>query len=188
MKPTSARPAEADKVRIGVSACLLGMRVRYDGDHKVDRCVTETLGQFFAYVPVCPEVEYGLPVPREPLRLVGDPARPRLVTIRTGVDHTEAMQRWSDARLDDLAREDLAGFIFKSRSPSSGLKGVTVYDAEGMPVGSGTGIFAAAFIRGNPLVPVIDDEMLQDPALRKRFIDRVFACRRRQDATPTLSG
>jgi uncharacterized protein YbbK (DUF523 family) len=176
------------KIKIGASACLLGIRVRYDGGHKFDRYITETLGQFFEYVPVCPEVACGLHVPRETLHLVGDPASPRLITSRTGVDHTETMQRWSDAKADALAREDLAGFIFKSRSPSSGLKGVTVYTAEGAPGGSGSGIFAAAFIRRNPLIPVTDEERLQDPALRKNFIDAVLTyMRRRHYLNPTLS-
>ncbi len=162
------------KVKVGVSACLLGIRVRYDGGHKLDLTITETLGQWFQYVPVCPEVEYGLPVPRETLRLMGDPASPRLVTTRTAVDHTETMQRWSDAKAADLAREDLAGFIFKSGSPCSGLEGVRVYTADGMHAGSGSGIFAAAFIRRNPLIPVIDEERLRDPALREKFIDDVL--------------
>jgi uncharacterized protein YbgA (DUF1722 family)/uncharacterized protein YbbK (DUF523 family) len=130
---------------------------------------------------VCPEVEYGLPVPRETLRLMGDPSSPRLVASRTGIDHTEAMQRWAETKLNHLAREGLSGFIFKSRSPSSGLKGVKVYATEGMPSRSGTGIFAAAFTRRNPLIPVIDDGRLWDPLLRENFIDAVFIYRRWQD-------
>jgi len=178
VKPKTMGATDTEKIKIGVSACLLGIRVRYDGGHKRDRYIAETLGQFFEYVPVCPEVEYGLPVPREALRLVGDPASPRLITSRTGVDHTEAMQRWSDARTKDLAGEGLAGFIFKSRSPSSGLKGVTVYNDQGKPGRSGSGTFAAAFIRQNPLLPVIDEGRLRNPALREHFIDGVFICAR----------
>ncbi|HME44194.1 MAG TPA: DUF523 and DUF1722 domain-containing protein [Syntrophorhabdales bacterium] len=169
------------KIKIGVSSCLLGQKVRYDGGHKLDRYITETLGQFFEYIPVCPEVEYGLPIPRETLRLVGDPASPRLVMTRTGVDHTEGMLRWAEGKLNELLREDLSGFIFKSRSPSSGLKGVKVYTKEGMPSRSGTGIFAGAFIRRNPLIPVIDDGRLQNPAFRENFIDSVFIYMRWQD-------
>jgi uncharacterized protein YbgA (DUF1722 family) len=112
---------------------------------------------------------------------MGDPASPRLITSRTGVDHTEAMQRWSNARVNDLARESLAGFIFKSRSPSSGLKGVTIYNDRGKPGRSGSGIFATAFIRQNPSIPVIDDEKLQDPNFRERFIDGVFIYARWQN-------
>ncbi len=174
MKPKTALPAEPHKIRIGVSACLLGHNVRYDGVHKLDRYITEALGRIFGYVPVCPEVECGLPVPRETLHLVRDAASIRLVTTRTGIDHTGAMRRWCDAKLDGLAREELAGFIFKSRSPSCGLGEVPVYDAQGMACGSGSGIFAAAFIHRNPAVPAIDEERLLDPALRRHFIDGVF--------------
>ena len=170
-----------DRIRIGVSSCLLGEKVRYDGGHKLDRYIKETLGQFFEYVSVCPEVEYGLPIPREALHLVGEPGSPRLVTIRSGVDHTDGMRRWAEAKLDHLACEELSGFIFKSRSPSSGLKGVKVYSKAGMPTQRGTGIFAAAFIRRNPLIPVIDEGRLQDSALRENFIDSVFIYRRWQD-------
>lgn len=162
-----------EKIKIGISTCLLGEKVRYDGGHKLDRYITETLGQYFEYVPVCPEVEYGLPVPRESLRLVGDPASPRLMTARTGVDHTDGMKRFAERKLDDLEHEELCGFIFKSRSPSSGLKGVKVYAESGMPVRSAVGIFAAAFVGRNPLLPVIDDGRLHDPGLRETFIDAV---------------
>ncbi len=169
-----------ERIKIGISTCLLGEKVRYDGGHKLDRYITETLGQFFEYVPVCPEVEYGLPVPREPLRLVGDPGLPRLVTSRTGVDHTAGMIEWAEKRLRELDREDLCGFIFKSRSPSSGLKGVKVYTPSGMPSRSGVGIFAAAFTRRNPLLPVVDDGRLNDPSLRETFINAVLVYRRWQ--------
>jgi uncharacterized protein YbbK (DUF523 family)/uncharacterized protein YbgA (DUF1722 family) len=180
-KEVKPKTAGIKAIKIGVSACLLGMRVRYDGGHKHDHYVTETLGRFFEYVPVCPEVEYGLPVPRETLRLMGDPARPRLIASRTGADHTEAMRRWSDAHAHDLSRESLAGFIFKSRSPSCGSKGVAVYHDRGRPGGSGSGIFAAAFICRNPLIPVIDDERLRNRALRERFIDGVLIYTRWQE-------
>ena len=153
----SAQVTVVEKIKIGVSTCLLGEKVRYDGGHKLDRYITETLGQYFDYVSVCPEVEYGLPIPRESLRLVGDPASPRLLTTRTGMDHTEGMNGWAERRLDDLEHEELSGFTFKSRSSSSGLKGVKVYTTQGMPSYSGKGIFAVAFTRRNPLLPVIDD-------------------------------
>ena len=170
-----------EKIKIGISTCLLGEKVRYDGGHKLDRYITETLGQYFDYIPVCPEVEYGLPIPREALRLVGDPASPRLITVRTGIDHTDGMVGWAQRKLGELEREELCGFIFKSRSPSSGLKGVKVYTDSGMPSHSGAGIFAAAFTRQNPLVPVTDDGRLHDPSLRENFIDSVFVYRRWQE-------
>jgi uncharacterized protein YbgA (DUF1722 family)/uncharacterized protein YbbK (DUF523 family) len=167
-----------EKIRMGISKCLLGEKVRYDGGHQLDRYVTETLGQYFEYVPVCPEVEYGLPIPREAMRLVGDPAVPRLLTIRSGIDHTDGMLEWAERKLGQLEAEELCGFIFKSRSPSSGLKGVKVYTDSGMPSHSGTGIFAGAFTRQNPLIPVTDDGRLHDPSLRETFIDSVFIYRR----------
>ncbi len=108
-----------DKMRIGVSKCLLGEPVRYDGQHKHDHFITDTLGRYFDYVGVCPEVECGLGVPRESMRLIGDPANPRLVTARTKIDHTQRMQDWVARRVVELEKEALGGFIFKARSPSS---------------------------------------------------------------------
>ena len=110
-----------EKIRLGISSCLLGNPVRFDGGHKHDRFLTDTLGRYVDYVPVCPEVECGMPIPREALRLVGDPESPRLVTSRTNIDHTEPMQSWAEKRLTLLAEEQLDGFIFKTRSPSSGM-------------------------------------------------------------------
>ena len=166
------------KIRLGISACLLGHNVRYDGGHQLDRFLRDTLGQFVEYVPVCPEVECGLPVPREAMRLVGDSARPRLVTVRTGRDLTERMETWARARLEALAREDLCGFVFKSGSPSSGMERVRVYDASGMPSKTGRGVFARMFIERFPLLPVEDEGRLHDPALRENFIERLFTLKR----------
>lgn len=170
-----------EKIKIGISSCLLGNNVRYDGGHKWDRYLTDTLGGYFEWVPVCPEVEYGLPIPRESLRLVGDPANPRIVTVRTGVDHTDGMLKWADTKLKDLGNEDLCGFIFKSRSPSSGISGIKVYTPSGMPSHRGTGIFGGAFMRYFPLIPVIDEGRLHDPQLRENFIERVFVYKRWKD-------
>jgi len=167
-----------DKIKIGISTCLLGEKVRYDGGHKHDRYITDTLGQYFEWVPVCPEVEYGLPVPRESMRLVGNPDSPRLVTVRTGIDHTKGMLKWAEKRLRELEKEELCGFIFKSKSPSSGIGGVKVYTPSGMPSHRGTGIFGGTFILHFPLIPVIDDGRLHNPVLRENFIERVFAYKR----------
>jgi uncharacterized protein YbgA (DUF1722 family) len=112
------------------------------------------------------------------MRLVGDPESPRLVTRSSGIDHTERMQTWADKKLKGLEKGDLCGFIFKSRSPSSGYKGVKVYSALGMPGRKGTGIFAAAFIKQFPLVPVEDEGRLHDPQLRENFIERIFVFQR----------
>jgi uncharacterized protein YbgA (DUF1722 family)/uncharacterized protein YbbK (DUF523 family) len=168
-------------IRLGISSCLLGQNVRYNGGHKLDRYLHDTLGRFVEWVPVCPEVECGLGVPRESMRLVGDPASPRLVTAKTGVDHTQRMQRWAARRLDGLAAEDLCGFVFKSASPSSGLKAVKVYDEKGSPSRRGVGIFARAFTERFPLLPAEDEGRLNNPALRENFIERVFVYRRWKD-------
>jgi len=170
-----------DRIKIGISSCLLGERVRYDGGHKQDHYLTDTLGRYVEWVPVCPEVECGLPVPREAMRLVGDPDEPRLVTIRTGADHTDGMKAWARKKLDTLEREELCGFIFKSRSPSSGYTGVKVYSSSGVPARKGTGIFAGVFIEQFPLIPVEDEGRLHDPALRENFIERVFVFKRWRD-------
>lgn len=167
-------------IPIGVSSCLLGEKVRYDGGHKLDRFITDTLGQYFAWTPVCPECEYGLPVPREPLRLVGSPDSARLVTVKTGIDHTEKMLQWTEKRLEELARENLCGFIFKSKSPSSGIGGVKVCTPSGIPSRRGVGIFGGAFMKRFPLIPVIDDSRLHNPQLRENFIESVFVFQRLQ--------
>jgi uncharacterized protein YbgA (DUF1722 family)/uncharacterized protein YbbK (DUF523 family) len=172
---------EDRKIRLGISSCLLGNPVRYDGGHKLDHFLTDTLGRYVDWVPVCPEVESGLPVPREAMHLVGDPAAPRLVTVRSGIDHTRRMNRWAGKRLVGLAREELCGFVFKSRSPSSGMQGVKIYSGSGMPGRTGAGIFARAFMDRFPLLPVEDDGRLHDPALRENFIERVFVYRRWQE-------
>ena len=171
------------KIKIGISSCLLGEQVRYDGGHKHDRYITETLGQYFNWVPVCPEVECGLPVPREAMHLTGTPASPRLVTVKTGIDHTERMLKWGENKLKALEKDYLSGFIFKSKSPSSGIGGVKIYSPSGMPSRRGSGIFGNAFMKHLPLIPVIDDGRLHDPGLRENFIERVFVYRRWKELT-----
>jgi uncharacterized protein YbgA (DUF1722 family)/uncharacterized protein YbbK (DUF523 family) len=170
-----------DKIKLGISSCLLGNPVRYDGGHKLDHFLTGTFGNYVEWLPVCPEVESGLPVPREAMHLVGDPEDPRLVTVRSGVDHTSRMKRWAKRRVADLERDELCGFVFKSRSPSSGMRGVKIYNEDGTPRGTGSGIFAHAFMKRFPLLPVEDEGRLHDPALRENFIERVFVYRRWQE-------
>ncbi|MEJ2157044.1 MAG: DUF523 and DUF1722 domain-containing protein [Desulfobacteraceae bacterium] len=167
-----------EKIKIGISSCLLGNNVRWNGGHQRDSYLTETLGRYVEWVPVCPEVEVGLGIPRETLRLVGDPENPRLVFTKTGNDITERMQQWAESRLDDLAREHLCGFIFKCDSPSSGMVRVKVYNKKGMPQKKGVGIFARAFMDRFPLIPVEDDGRLRDPSIRENFFDQVFTLKR----------
>ena len=168
----------AEKVRLGISACLLGQKVRFDGGHKLDPYLVNTLGEYVDYVPVCPEVECGFPIPRESLRLVGDPQSPRLVTTRTGQDFTDLMVRWARQRVVELEKEGLCGYIFKSRSPSSGMQGVKIYDPNGVPSNRGVGVFAMEFLKHFPLLPVVQESSLHDPRVRENFVERVFAFRR----------
>lgn len=162
------------KIKIGVSTCLLGHKVRYDGGHKRDPYIIDILGEYFEFVPVCPEVEAGFPTPREAFRLVGDIDKPRMITQKTGKDVTDRMQRWSHKRCDALADEQLRGYIFKSKSPSSGRWRVKVYNDKGMPQHKGVGIFARIFTDRFPGIPVEEEGRLNDLKLRENFIERVF--------------
>jgi uncharacterized protein YbgA (DUF1722 family)/uncharacterized protein YbbK (DUF523 family) len=170
------------KIQVGISSCLLGNSVRYDGGHKRNRYITDTLSNYFQFVPVCPEVECGLPVPREAMRLVGEMDSPRLLTVRSGVDHTKRMRDFCDRKVAELKEADLCGFIFKSNSPSSGLFRVKVYHPAGYSsIRKGRGLFAAAMAEHFPLLPMEEEGRLQDARLRENFIERVFSYQRWQD-------
>jgi len=169
-----------EKIKLGISTCLLGERVRYDGGHKLDRFLRDVLGQYVRYVPVCPEVEIGLSTPREALRLVkyeGDTS-PRLITQKTDIDYTSKMLDWAKSRLDQLEKEELCGYIFKSKSPSSGMARIKVYNENGGVQKNGVGLFAKAFMERFPLLPVEDEGRLNDIDLRENFIVRVFTYHR----------
>jgi uncharacterized protein YbgA (DUF1722 family)/uncharacterized protein YbbK (DUF523 family) len=168
-------------IRLGISKCLLGANVRYDGGHKRDPFLIDELGQYVQWVPVCPEVEMGLSVPREAMRLVGSPEDPRLVTIKTGLDYTERQLSWTMQRLEELAGEGLHGFVFKKDSPSSGLYRVKVYNDKGVPQRTGSGLFARAFTQRFPLLPTEEEGRLHDWRLRENFIECVFTYRRWTD-------
>ncbi len=163
-----------EKIRLGISACLLGEPVRYDGGHKLDRFLRDVLGRYVEYIPVCPEVECGLPVPRESMHLAGDPDAPRLIGIRSKNDHTERMREWAAGRVRELETENLCGFIFKSNSPSSGMERIRVYDTNGVARKTGTGLFARAFMEHFPHMPVEDEGRMHDLTIRENFIERVF--------------
>lgn len=164
------------EIRIGISACLLGQEVRFDGGHKRDAFLTETFGQFVEWVPICPEVECGLGTPREPIRLVRGDDGVRLLTVRTGVDLTTRMARFSRTRVSALAAEALSGYVLKKDSPSCGLERVKVYDRHGTASArNGRGVFAAALADAFPHLPLEEEGRLGDPALRENFVERVFA-------------
>ncbi len=166
------------KIRVGVSSCLLGNRVRYDGGHQRDRYITDVLADYFNFIPVCPEVECGLPVPRETMRLVGDAEHPRLITSKKGIDHTEKMIRYCTHKVQQLENENLSAFIFKKNSPSSGLHRVKVYGSSGQPQKKGRGLFAAAVVNRYPFLPVEEEGRLHDAPLRENFIEKVFCYHR----------
>jgi uncharacterized protein YbbK (DUF523 family) len=150
-----------ERARILVSACLLGEKVRYDGGHKRDLLLMEALGPFVEWVRVCPEVDGGLPVPREAMRLEGDPKRPRLVTKRTGIDHTARLERWAKARLEELSGLGLRGYICKMDSPSCGMEPA--------------GVFTRMLLERFPLLPVEEEGCLADPMRREKFLQRIKA-------------
>jgi uncharacterized protein YbbK (DUF523 family) len=165
-------------IRLGVSSCLLGNEVRFDGGHKRDRFVTDLLGRFVEWVPVCPEVEVGMDTPRPALRLVGDGDSVRMVEIKSGRDHTRAMERYSARRVRALRGLDLCGYILKKNSPSCGMTRVKVYGEKSMPTRQGRGIYASALMEAYPNLPFEDEGRLNDPKLRENFIERVFAYQR----------
>ena len=164
-----------EPIRIGISSCLLGQHVRFDGGHKRDAFLVDTFGQFVEWVPVCPEVELGLGTPRESLRLVRKGDLVHMVNGKSGRDITVEMRRWAKARVDALAGDDLAGYVLKKDSPSCGMERVKVYGESGMADKSGRGLFAEALMARFPRLPVEEEGRLSDPRLRDNFVERVFA-------------
>ncbi len=181
------RQRENEKIRLGVSACLLGEKVRHDGSHKKDAFLTDTLGPFVEWVPVCPEVEIGLGIPRDTIRLAGDAEAPRLVVQKTGEDLTTRMRRYAEAKTRQLEALGLHGYVLKRASPSCGLFRVRVYRERGRPGGGGRGLYADALVRRFPALPVEEEGRLGAAAIRENFIERVFAFARWRaflEATP----
>jgi uncharacterized protein YbgA (DUF1722 family)/uncharacterized protein YbbK (DUF523 family) len=168
------------KPRIGISACLLGQKVRYDGGDKRDRFLTDTFGLHVDWVPVCPELEVGMGVPREAVRLVGSVADSRMIAERSGKDWTGAMRRYASERARALKELELSGYIFKKDSPSCGMERVRVYNQDGIPSRAGRGLFSSAIMSELPLLPVEEEGRLNDPMLRENFVERIFAYHRWQ--------
>jgi len=167
-----------EPIRLGISSCLLGEEVRYNGGHVKDDFLVNTLGQYVQWVPVCPEVEMGMGVPRENVRLVGDAEDPRLVAPKSGTDHTDTMKKWAGQRLLELEGMDLHGYILKKDSPSCGLFRTKVYGGVAAPSRNGRGLFARALVNKFPMLPLEEEGRLRDPKLRENFIGRVFAYQR----------
>ncbi len=158
------------KPKVGISACLLGENVRYDGGNQSNHYIINELSEFVECVPVCPEVECGMTVPREPIELVGNPDSPDLLAVNSRTDYTEKMRKWIEKKLLLLENENLTVYIFKAKSPSCGIREVPVHTKEGIPSAQGAGMFAKAFMEKFPSVPVADEETLNNPAVRKHFL------------------
>jgi len=164
-----------EEIRVGVSACLLGEEVRFDGGHKRDSFLTGALAPFVRFVPVCPEVDIGLGTPRETLHLIRSDLGTRLVTTKTRVDHTDAMERYAHGKVAELEGMDLSAYVLKRASPSCGMERVREYDANGVPARTGVGVFARILMERLPLLPVEEEGRLNDAALRENFVERIFA-------------
>jgi uncharacterized protein YbbK (DUF523 family) len=189
--PESQRQAwhRDEAIRLGVSSCLLGAEVRYDGGHKRDRYITEFLGEFFEWIPVCPELEIGLGVPRPPIQVIEGNTAPRLVEPVSGNDLTERMEGFADRRLAEIGNLGLDGFILKSRSPSCGLEDVEIFSEGGMSSRNGVGIFARVLVDRWPELPVVHEDQISNASQRTAFFERVLGrYRKRVAATRGLGG
>ncbi len=177
-EPTWRRWHDDEPIRLGVSSCLLGAKVRFDGGHKRDRFLNDVLGEWFEWVAVCPELDIGLGIPRPSIRLVLDQPFPRLIQPVTGEDLTERMEEYSQTKVTELMAGDLDGYILKRASPSCGMERVKVFGKGGSPTKNGVGVFARILMERWPMLPVEEEGRLNDPVLRERFIEHVF-CRHR---------
>ncbi|WQG58990.1 DUF523 and DUF1722 domain-containing protein [Pseudomonas sp. RTB3] len=166
--PSTAKP------RIGISACLMGVEVRFNGGHKESHLCTRSLTEYFDFVPACPEVAIGMGIPREAIRLIGDPANPQAVgSVHSELNVTQALADYGTHMATEM--DDICGYIFMQKSPSCGLERVKVYQDNGVPAtDGGRGIYAQAFCARHPNLPVEEDGRLNDPVLRENFITRVF--------------
>ena len=174
----SSRESVDQPIRIGISTCLLGECVRYDGGHKHDPFITETLGRYFQWVPSCPEVAIGLGVPRPIIRLEADGEPIRLIMPKRELDLTETMQTYARRRARELEKEDLRGYLLKKNSPSCGMERVKVYQQRGAPRRDGVGWFARELMAHLPNLPIEEEGRLHDPRLRENWVERVFAYHR----------
>jgi len=181
--PTEREAGHASGIRIGISSCLLGERVRFDANHKHDSYITQTLGRYFEFVALCPEVAIGLGVPRQPIHLAGDPGAPRAIGVRDpSLDVTARLAAYGRRAARQLAgTSPVSGYILKGKSPSCGMERVKVYGERGHAPRQGRGVYAGALMQALPLLPVEEEGRLADPVLRENFIERVYAYRRWQD-------
>ena len=169
------------EIKIGVSSCLLGAKVRFDSGHKKDDFVTDLLGSFVQYVAVCPEIEVGMGVPREAVQLIGSVESPKMVGNKSGIDWTDKMNKYTSTRLQKKDISEVSGFILKRKSPSCGMERIKVYNDKGMPDYKGVGLFAKQLLEKFPYLPIEEEGRLQDAKLRENFIIRIFAYKRLQN-------
>lgn len=162
-------------IRVGISTCLLGQAVRWDGGHKRDQFLTNVLSRYVEWVPVCPEFEVGMGIPREPVRLVKRGREIHMLGVKSGRDWTTVMRSWVAGRVRELTKLELSGFVLKKDSPSCGMERVKVYDKTGGSRKEGSGLFAEALMRHQTILPVEEEGRLNDPMLRESFIERIFA-------------
>jgi uncharacterized protein YbbK (DUF523 family) len=174
--PSAGRPP-----RLGISACLLGDEVRYDGGHKRDQSLVDLFGPHVEWVKVCPEVEIGMGTPREPIQLVDQRGVIRLLGVTSGADHTAAMIAYAAKKVEALAGDDLSGYILKTASPSCGMTAVAVHDRDGGITRTGVGLYAQALLARFPELPIEEEGHLTDPHRRKTFLERVLAYHHRRD-------
>jgi len=174
------RPADSAPIRIGVSSCVIGEEVRWNGGHSRQRYLTDMLGPFVEYVPVCPEVEVGMGVPRPTVRLVREGDGLRMIDPKNDIDWTSSMRRLSRTRSSELADAGLHGFVLKKDSPTCGVFRVRIYTDSGVER-NGQGLFATALIQRMPHLPVEEEGRLNDARIRENFVERIFAYRRLKD-------
>jgi uncharacterized protein YbgA (DUF1722 family)/uncharacterized protein YbbK (DUF523 family) len=172
--------SDGTPLRLGISACLLGRGVRYDGGHKRDSFLADVLGPHVEWVPVCPEVELGMGIPRPAIRLESREGEIRLIEPRSGRDHTAVMQAFAARRAAQLEKLDLCGYVLKKDSPSCGLERVRLWQPGSgrPPARQGQGLFAAALQGRMPALPLEEEGRLRDARLRENFVERVFSYRR----------
>ncbi|MBF0583342.1 MAG: DUF523 domain-containing protein [Magnetococcales bacterium] len=182
--PAPERQPQNLPLRIGISGCLLGARVRYDGSDRYNAWLRGNWASEILFIPFCPETECGLGVPREPMRLEKNAENPCLRTLHTGIDHTHRLRQWSQAYIQQAQATAWAGCLLKSRSPSCGVANVTVFldDTHTAP---GRGLFAQQLLLANPTLPVAEGDLLQDAAAVQQFYDRVVAYAQTQPAVQT---
>ncbi|WP_319543507.1 DUF523 and DUF1722 domain-containing protein [uncultured Pseudodesulfovibrio sp.] len=168
----------SENVKIGVSACLIGEKVRWNGMHERDRYLSEILAKHVEFIPLCPEIACGMGIPREQLRQTDCAENIRLIGYESGDDLTQKMTDWADRVLPGLEKEDLNGFVLKPRSPSCGMRHAKIYSTTGKPPRLGSGFFARKLMTYASLLPIETSDRLQNPIVRENFIRRVFVYKR----------